>query len=46
MIRISQCESPRVFGFMIKKGQIGDQIDDHNIGATSGIIQKLLAAGF
>jgi hypothetical protein len=32
MIRISQCESPRVFGFMIKKGEIGDQIDDHNIG--------------
>ena len=32
MIRISQCESPRVCGFMIKKGQIGDQIDDHNRG--------------
>jgi hypothetical protein len=23
------------FGFMIKKGQIGDQIQDHNIGTTS-----------
>jgi hypothetical protein len=33
MVRISQCESPRVCGFMIKKGQISDQIDDHNIGA-------------
>ena len=32
MIRISQCESPRVCGFMIKKGQIGDQIGDHNRG--------------
>jgi hypothetical protein len=30
MIRISQCASPRVFGFMIKKAQIGDQIDDPN----------------
>jgi hypothetical protein len=32
MIWISQGESPRVFGFMIKKGQIGDQIQDHNRG--------------
>jgi hypothetical protein len=24
IVRISQCESARVFGFMIKKGQIGD----------------------
>ena len=32
MIRISQGESPRVCGFMIKKGQIGDQIDDHDRG--------------
>jgi hypothetical protein len=32
IIRISQGESARVFGFMIKKGQIGDQIGDHNIG--------------
>jgi hypothetical protein len=32
MIRISQRESPRVFRFMIKKGQIGDQIHDHNRG--------------
>ena len=31
-IRVSQCESPRVLRFMIKKGQIGDQIDDHNRG--------------
>ena len=30
MIRISQCESPRVFGSIIKKWQIGDQIDDRN----------------
>jgi hypothetical protein len=34
MIRISQCESPRVFWVMIKKGQVGDQIDDHNIGVN------------
>ena len=33
IVRISQCESPRVCGFMIKKGQSGDQIDDHNRGA-------------
>src|SRR5580704_9124087 len=33
MIRFSQCESPRLCGFMIKKGQIGDQIQDHNRGA-------------
>ena len=32
MIRISQCESPRVCGFMIKKGQSGEQIDNHNRG--------------
>ena len=32
MIRVSQCMSPRVLGFMIKKGQFGDQIDDHNRG--------------
>ena len=32
MSRISQCESPRVCGFMIKKGQSGDQIDNHNRG--------------
>src|ERR1700722_2088157 len=32
MIGISQGESPRVCGFMIKKGQSGDQIDDHNRG--------------
>jgi hypothetical protein len=31
-IRISQYKSPRVFGFMIKKWQIGDQIHDHNRG--------------
>jgi hypothetical protein len=32
MIRISQGESPRVCGFMIKKGQSGDQIQDQNRG--------------
>ena len=30
---------------MIKKGQIGDQIEDHNIGDFS-IIQELLVSGF
>jgi len=32
MIKISQRESARVCGFMIKKGQSGDQIQDHNRG--------------
>jgi hypothetical protein len=45
MIRISQCDVTAGFSeFMIKKGQIGDQIDDHNRG-DFGVIQKLLAPG-
>jgi hypothetical protein len=44
-IRISQCESPRVFGFMIKKGQIGDQIQDYNRGELA-CHPKLLSLGF
>ena len=34
MIGVSQSKSARVFRVMIKKRQIGDQIDDHNIGAV------------
>ena len=44
MIRISQCESPRVFSsFMIKKGQSGDQLMI-TIEENFSIIQKLLVS--
>ena len=50
MSRISQCESPRVCGFMIKKGQSGDQIDDHNrersgCGTHLGLLPRVMEFG-
>ena len=44
-IRISQSESPRVFGFMIKKREFAIKLMVP-IQESFGIIQKLLVLGF